>query len=338
MPSRAPLLFRDRADVLPNTMVLAWTSLGWLDSFALMAAPGPIANVLGVLLCTHTMVLAAYLIHEAAHYTLFARRGANAAAGEAMSFIAGACYASFARIRHMHIRHHRDRADITCFDFKGLLERHPILRRVLEGLEWAYIPATELLMHLQIIWRPFLVPSQRRHLPRATAMLVLRLALLTALGLWSLKALLLYGFAYLLLLQVLSFFDTYHHTFEQYFVEADQAVPMDGRDRDYEQANTYSNLISARHPWLNLLTLNFGYHNAHHAQAGTPWYRLPALHHALYGEAAPCAMPLPEMLASWHRHRVRRVAIDDYGGPGGEPGHRGDGFIGAHGVSFLTVV
>lgn len=338
MPSRAPLLFRDRADVLPNTLVLAWTGLGWLGSFPLMAAPAPIANIFGVLLCAHTMILAAYLIHEAAHYTLFARRGANVAAGEAMSFIAGACYASFARIRHMHIRHHRDRADVTCFDFRHLLQRHPTLRRILEALEWAYIPATELLMHLQVIWRPFFEASQRRHLPRAAAMLVLRLALLSALGLWSPKALLLYGLAYLLLLQVLGFFDTYHHTFEQYFVEADQAVPMDGRDRDYEQANTYSNLISARHPWLNLLTLNFGYHNAHHVQASVPWHRLPALHRAIFGETTQAVMPLGEMLASWHRHRIRRVAIEDYGGPGTEPGHRADGFIGTHGVSFLTVV
>ena len=38
-----------------------------------------------------------------------------------MGFMAGAGYASFDRIRHMHLRHHRDRADLSCFDFKGLL-------------------------------------------------------------------------------------------------------------------------------------------------------------------------------------------------------------------------
>ena len=36
------------------------------------------------------MVIAAYLIHEAAHYTLFARAEHNRLAGELMSFIAGA--------------------------------------------------------------------------------------------------------------------------------------------------------------------------------------------------------------------------------------------------------
>ena len=37
-------------------------------------------------------------------------------------------------------------------------------------------------------------------------------------------------------------------------------VPVENRDRDYGQCNTYSNVISVNHPWLNLLTLNFGYH------------------------------------------------------------------------------
>ena len=70
-------LFRDRTAALTNSSVLAWVSLGWLASFALMGAKAPLANALGVLLCTHTMVLAAYLIHEAAHQTLFAEQWAK---------------------------------------------------------------------------------------------------------------------------------------------------------------------------------------------------------------------------------------------------------------------
>jgi fatty acid desaturase len=330
-------LFRERAGMVPNSLVLLWTTLGWLGSFTLMGSPFASANLAGVLLCAQTMVWAAYLIHEAAHYTLFASRAANRLTGEAMSFIAGSSYASFERIRHMHIRHHRDRADLACFDFKGLMARRPTLRRALEILEWAYVPATEMLMHLQVVWRPCLVPEQRRHLPRAASMLVLRGALLLALGIWSAKALLLYVPAYALFLHVLNFFDAFHHSFEQYFVQADEPVPLNDRDRRYEQANTYSNLVDLRHPWLNLLNLNFGYHNAHHERAGVPWYRLPALHRELYGERAPSVMPLAELLATWHRNRVRRVASAAYGAPGGD-GNRADLFVGAHGVSFLTVI
>ena len=330
-------LFREKEGALPNALVLSWTTRGWAASFWLMGSASAWLNVLGVLLCVHTMVLAAYLVHEAAHYTLFATPAANRRVGEWVGFIAGACYASFERIRHMHIRHHRDRADVTCFDFKGLMHRSPLLKRVLRALEWAYIPATEILMHWQVIVRPFFVASQRRHVARAAGMLVLRGALLAGLGAWSLKALLLYAVAYGLLLHVLNFFDAFHHTFEQFFVEATQPVPMDGRDRVYEQANTYSNVISARWPLLNLLTLNFGYHNAHHERAAVPWYRLPAVHHELFGSGLPNLMPLPELLRTWHRHRVQRVDADDYGTPALGAG-RADGFVGAHGVSFLTVV
>ena len=53
-------------------------------------------------------------------------------------------------------------------------------------------------------------------------------------------------------------------------------------DRDYEQSHTFSNVISIRYPWLNLITLNFGYHNAHHTKPTVPWHELPKLHEALY--------------------------------------------------------
>jgi fatty acid desaturase len=331
-------LFRDREAAIANTLVLAWTCGGWLASFALMAAHSVTLNIAGVLLCVHTMVLAAYLIHEAVHQTLFSPPWANRIAGEAMSFIAGSAYASFERIRHMHIRHHVDRADLTCFDFKALMRRHPMVRRALQWLEWAYVPATEALMHLQVIWRPLFVSAQRRHLPRAAAMLALRGLLLALLGLWSLQALLLYVVATALFLHVLNFFDAFHHTFEQYFVAADEPVSMHGRDRQYELDNTYSNLISRRFPWLNLLTLNFGYHTAHHRRASVPWHRLPRFHEDLYGRDAPAVLPLAELLRTWHRHRVSRVACDDYGAPGAAGPRRADAFIGAHGVSFLTVV
>jgi fatty acid desaturase len=330
-------VFRDRDAAVANTAVLAWTCAAWIGSFVLMELPAAAANVAGVLLCAHAMILAAYLIHEAAHQTLFAAPKANALAGEAMNFVAGASYASFERIRHMHIRHHLDRADLACFDFKALLRRRPGIRRALQALEWAYLPAAELMMHAQVIVRPFFVASQRKHLPRVAAMLAVRLGLLALLGLWSLKALLLYLLAVLLQLHVLNFFDAFHHTFEQYFVADDEPVPMAGRDRRYEQQNTYSNVISRRRPWLNLLTLNFGYHNAHHHRPSVPWYRLPALHRELYGEDPLAVLPLSKLLATWHRNRVRRVLSDDYGAPTHGPGGA-DAFVGAHGVSFLTVI
>jgi fatty acid desaturase len=152
-----------------------------------------------------------------------------------------------------------------------------------------------------------------------------------------LKALLLYFVAVLLQLHVLNFFDAFHHTFELYFVEANESLALDGRDRAYEQSHTYSNLISVRWPWLNLLMLNFCYHNAHHERPSLGWYRLPALHRQLFGTNSPAVLPLPELLKTWRHNRVRRVFADDYGAVGAGRG-RADQFIGTHAVSFLTVI
>ena len=54
-------LFRDRDAALANTLVLSWVCAGWLGSFALMGSRAAAADVAGVLLCVHAMVLAALI-------------------------------------------------------------------------------------------------------------------------------------------------------------------------------------------------------------------------------------------------------------------------------------
>ncbi len=330
-------LFRNRTDAIAHSLALSYVVVGWAASFALMGSSNAALDIVGLPLCVHTMVLAAYLIHEAAHQTLFVSPRANCWAGESMSFIAGSCYASFGRIQHMHIRHHVDRADLLCFDLKGFLHRHPTVRRTLQLLEWAYVPAAEILMHLQVVLRPFVERSQRHYRLRVAVMLIVRAALLGGLWIVSPRAGLLYALAVLLQLQTLNFFDAFHHTFEQHCVAPDQPIQMDRRDREYEQVNTYSNLLASRHPWLNVLVLNFCYHNAHHHRPSMPWWRLPALHRDLYGAHTPAVLSVGELLSTWHRNRVVRVLAGDYGAPG-QGARRADTFIGTHGVSFLTVV
>ncbi len=116
-------------------------------------------------------------------------------------------------------------------------------------------------------------------------------------------------------------------------------VPDDKvRDRDYEQTNTYSNLASVGHPWLNLLLLNFSYHNAHHERPIVPWHELPALHGKLFPGEHVQTIPMIELLKGYHRDRVSRILSDDYGEVKATGTHRADGFLGAAGVSFLTAV
>src|SRR5258706_9078090 len=179
---------------------------GYVAGFLLMAQTSWLLAAAGVLLTVHAMVIAAYLVHEAAHNTLFAAPAHNRIAGEAMSWIAGSAYASFERIRHMHLRHHRERTDVTCFDYKSFLHRHPAARRLTYTLEWAHVPAVEFIMHGQGILRPFLERAQRAHLPRAALVLALRLPLLMALAWVSGQAALLYLLAYTLFLLMLNFF------------------------------------------------------------------------------------------------------------------------------------
>lgn len=339
MRERLQALMRDEGDLLPNGLAVGYATGGHLVGLAMLARPEFGWNLAGLLLVAHTLVISAYLIHEAAHMTLFREHRHNRWTGELMAWICGAAYASFDRIRHMHLRHHRDRADVARFDYKAFLRRLPRpLHRLVYALEWAYVPAVELVMHYQVILRPFLRAEEADRRARVLAVLATRVALFALLWMAAPRALVFYGVAYLLFLTVMNFFDAFHHTFDQYFVATDdERVPMDGKDRDYELAHTYSNVVSARHPWLNLLTLNFGYHNAHHERAAVAWHRLPAAHRELYGDDYPQLLPLPELLRTYHRNRLRRILDDDYGALGEGPG-RADGFVGAHGVSFLTVV
>jgi fatty acid desaturase len=173
---------------------------------------------------------------------------------------------------------------------------------------------------------------------RVLWVLPVRLALFVLLAWISVKALLLYALAYWLFLTVLRFLDAFQHTYEVYASHSLEAAAVDPRrDLRYEYENTYSNLLSERWQWLNLLVLNFPYHNAHHVRPGVPWHRLPALHRSLYGENDRQVIRCRELAASYHRHRVARVMAENYGSVA-TTGNRAAGFLGAIGVSFLTAV
>jgi fatty acid desaturase len=169
-------------------------------------------------------------------------------------------------------------------------------------------------------------------------LLALRLALWVTLALVSIKAVLLYALSHLLFLHVLRFMDAFQHTYEVFPSHSLSPAPPDPRrTRRYEYENTYSNLVALRWPWLNLLVLNFPYHNAHHTRTGVPWYQLPALHRKLYGDQDSQVIPCRDLIINYHRHRVARVMAEDYGSVSAD-GRRASEFVGAVGVSFLTAV
>jgi len=333
--------FRYPDGAAPNIAALAFTLLGWPLGVALLVLPSWWLNALGFVLVVLTLVWSAYFIHEFAHMAIFRDGNVNARWGTLMTWINGSCFAPFADLRRKHMRHHVERADVLTFDARGFLLRSPAwFRNTVLALEWAYVPAVEFIMRAYVISLPFINERKRERRLRIIGIALVRVAAFALLGWLSLKALLLYFAAYMVFITVLRFADCFQHTYDAYPILDDTPIPKDKlRDAAYEQANTFSNVVGIDSFWLNLLWLNFGYHNAHHERPTLPWYRLPAYHRKLYGDDYVQVIPVSALLKSFHVNRVKRVISDDYGAvaPHGSPG-RADAFLGAVGVSFLTAV
>jgi fatty acid desaturase len=337
-------LYRYADGRVANSLAIAYALGGYIAGIALLLADSWLANAAGTLLLGHAMIIAAYLIHEFAHGTIFAKPKYNERAGELASWICGSCYAGFQDLRRKHMRHHVDRADVLTFDTKVFLnQRCPAwVRKLVLAAEWAYVPAVELIMHWYVIILPFITDNPKHRANRAKVLLTLlvRAVLFGLLAATSLKAAILYFVAWSIMLTVLRFTDAYQHTYDAFAVlEDDGKIPADKqRDRVYEQMNTYSNVVSVRWPVLDLLLLNFAYHNAHHEKPVAPWYRLRKLHSELYDSEYSQILPMHLLLKSFHQHRLRRVIDDHYGQVEPSGAQRADGFYGAVGVSFLTAV
>jgi fatty acid desaturase len=333
----SPLL-RPPGCAWPNGLVIPYTFLGWGVGVWWLTSAHWILNVLGIVLTAHTLTYSGYLIHECVHHTVFAGVRPNDRLGVLLSWLNGACLADYQRLKKKHLRHHADRLDVVTFDYRAALNSTPRwVRGCALALEWAYVPVIEILMRGMIIAYPFYYGTAADR-TRLVMLLGVRVLFVAALAVISVKAVLLYALAYLLFLHVLRFFDAFQHTYEVVPSHSLAPAPLDPRrNRRYEYENTYSNLLSEQWSWLNVLVLNFPYHNAHHERTGESWYRLPALHESLYGNKDQQVVTCRELVRSYHRHRVGRVLADDYGSVTAD-GERASAFLGAIGVSFLTAV
>ena len=327
---------------LKNGAVFLFTLIGFPLGILLLFSSLWIVNILGVLLTAEAMIISAYMLHELAHWSIFKSPKVNERWGNVMAWINGSCYSTFKEIRDKHIHHHVDRADVLTFNVQHLMRDMPAgARNFIKVLEWAYIPALEILMHFLVIILPFVKPEWHHKCLRLLSIIVIRGALLFLMAYISIKAWLLNLLAYCLMITALRFADAFQHTYDV-FLESEIALTggkvNDGkvRNRAYEQANTYSNLVSIKYPWLNLLLLNFAYHNAHHEAPLVPWFGLPALHKKMFGNNVNLpVIPMTKLLSAYHRHRVTRLQSDNYGAITNDSA---DAFIGAAGVSFLTAL
>lgn len=346
LPASGPRqAFRHADGLWPNTLALGFTLLAWPAGIVALTAGAWWLNALGVALVALSLTWSAYFIHEFSHQAIFRRPEVNARWATVMAWLNGACYARFDDLRRKHMRHHVERADVITFEVRAWLLQAPAwVRRTVLALEWAYLPVVEFIMRAVVVGLPFVDPGRHAQRGRILAIAAVRTTGWALLAWTSPKAVGLYLLAYLVFVTLLRFADCFQHTYDAFPVRNDAAsnapIPNDKlRDKAYEQDNTYSDVVSLDARWLNLIWLNFGFHNAHHEKPTAPWYRLPALHRELFDDDDPQVITVGELLRSFHVNRVRRILAADYGvvHPPGTPG-RADGFVGAVGVSFLTAI
>jgi len=327
--------------LLYSSAAITYALFGYVLGFAGLFHDHWLINVFATLLLGHAMTVAAYLIHECGHNLVFAHSRHNAVLGRVMSWLCGAAYGTYEDMRYKHFRHHVDNDDVVWFDYDRFFEEHPVITSVTRLLEWFYIPAHDLIMHTVMVLTSFLIPPRRKQRVRNVVVIVIRGGIFVTLLIYAPKVAGLYVVAYLLMMHILRFMDSVQHDYPLNTTLFDYRKPPNKGDLEWEQAHTFSNPLSLRFPKLNWLTLNFGYHNAHHADMNVPWYRLQAVHFEMTGNDPEQVIPLWSQLKLYHRNRVQRIynpQPEDY--PTGAEYLRiaqsGVGRIGGNAASFLT--
>jgi fatty acid desaturase len=299
--------FHEPAGLLYHGGAVIYVLCGYGLGLAGLFAEAAWINVLATLWLAHAMTIAAYLIHECGHNTIFRSNRANAVLGELLGWICGASYTRYEDIRYKHFRHHMDNDDSVWFMYDPFLRRHLWLARVIQLLEWFYIPAHDLMMHAILALNGFIVPGWTDRRLRNALVLLLRGGLFTWVWVVEPRAALLYAVAYVLMMHVLRFSDSLQHDYGANAILFEENAPSRFGGRATEQSHTFSNPLSWKHEKLNWLNLNFGWHNAHHARPTLPWYRLPAYHKEHVSNDPGRVVPFLTQLKIYHKYRVNRV-------------------------------
>ncbi len=334
-------LFKEQEGLLYHGAAMGYAAVSYILGFAGLFHGYWLINLLATLLLAHAMTIAAYLIHECGHNLVFQNSRHNASLGRFMSWLCGSAYGTYEDMRYKHFRHHVDNDDVVWFDYDRFFEQHPVVTGIVRFMEWFYIPAHDLLMHAVMALTSFVIPQRREQRVRNVTVIVIRGGAFAALLVLVPKVAFLYVVAYLIMMHILRFMDSVQHDYPFNTTLFSYEKPPHKGDSAWEQRHTFSNPLSLRFPKLNWLTLNFGYHNAHHANMNLPWYRLPDLHDEMTGNDPDSVIPFTSQLKLYHKNRVRRIynpQPEDY--PKGldylRVAQSGSGPIGGNAASFLT--
>lgn len=312
MAKRTPL-FHEPRGALYHGAALLYGLGGYVFGLYGLFSDNPWVNAGATLLLAHAMTICAYMVHEAAHNTVFRRNEHNAMLGRLLGWVCGASYGTFEDIRFKHFRHHVDNDDSVWFVYEDFFERHPRLVEVIKFFEWFYIPAHDLLMHLITAFTAFVIPQRQDQLARNVTVLLIRGGLFLIVLFYEPRAALLYMVAYMLMMHILRFKDSVQHDYGSNPILFEENAPSRFGGRKTEQAHTFSNPECLKYDWPNYFTLCFGFHNAHHKRPTLPWYRLPAYHREHFGDDPAKVIPFGSQLRCYHRYRVYRVTQS--GGP-----------------------
>ena len=293
-----------------NILAITYTLLGYYAGIWLLISASWLRNLLGIVLVTHALILSAYLAHEFTHGTIFRSRKWNVLAGEVAQWLNGACYCSFRNMSCFHIAHHTQKADYADCNLPSLLESFPKpIKLLILSLEWLYFPALFFLLQWRAITAPYWNCNRHGERLRVTLMLSIRGGMFALLGWISLKALLLYFLCFVGMVTGIRSIDAFQHTYE--VIPIGTIAPE--RNLDYEQSNTFSTLFTEKWKWkwINLLILNFGYHNAHHTLMKCPWHSLPELHEDIKQRQQIFNVDLKKLLIFYHQHRMKRIFLGE---------------------------
>jgi fatty acid desaturase len=268
---------------------------------------------LGAAAVAEAMMLSFYLSHDCAHLCAFATRRQNLVMGEILAFLSGGGVGGFGDYRRDHLRHHAEQVDFVGVDVnQSLALRWRPLRAAVELLEACYIPALFFIVKFETLRHDMGGGAGGRL--GAAADLGLKLAVVATLVAVRPQALLWLVVAVFARIHCIRFVDAFQHTFEH----GDLARRSRHRGWAYEQRHTFSFPVFKGLTFFNLLTLNFGYHNAHHAVPHCPWYNLPHLDAMLrrFSREPDASGQYPyqpeqagvlALLKAYHKHRTHRL-------------------------------
>ena len=300
-------IFKESQGITYNGGAMLYSIGGYVTGFLGLFSTNIGINIISAFLLGHAMIIAAYLVHECSHNLVFKKIRFNNYVGELFSWICGSSYGTYKDIQHKHFRHHVDVDDVVWFDYESFFEKNPKIFLVTKILEWFYIPAHEFIMHFIMTFSSFIIPERRNQRFRNIAVIAIRFSIFGFLIVFFPKVALFYTFSYILLMTVLRFMDSIQHDYPYNLTLFSNEKPLRQGEYEWEQTHTYSNPHSLHVEALNWLTLNFGFHNAHHDNMTIPWYLLPQKHRELFGNNAETVVPFSSQIKIFHKNRVSRI-------------------------------